>query len=128
MKLRVIFWAILASIVSGLLFWRNTRRYPRRSVTWRIAKSVSEIILLLLTAVRLPVILVSWCGIWLSRPIQTPWIRATVGAVAGIVLGFLALYAMELLILIGVFSIDDITGDREGFLKNLHIARRAASA
>jgi hypothetical protein len=127
MKLRVIFWAALGGIISGLLFWRNTRRYPARSVTWRITKSASEIVILLVSALRLPVVLISWCGIWLSRPIETPWIRVTVGAVAVIILSFFALYAMELLILIGVFSIDDITGEREGFLKNLRHAQQAAA-
>lgn len=126
MKLRIAFWGVLLTLVSTLLFWRNTRRYPARSVIWRIVKSASEIVLLLLSALRLPVVLISWCSVWLSKPIETPWIRATFGAIAGIILGFLALYAMELLILIGVFSIDDITGEREGFLRNLQRAKQAA--
>ena len=125
MKLRLIFWAVLLSAVSGLLVWRNTRRYPTKSVIWRIVKSVSEIVLLLLSALRLPIVLISWCSVWITRPIKTPWIRATIGALAGMILGFLALYAMELLILVGVFSIDDITGEREGFLRNLARARQA---
>ena len=127
MKLRVIFWLLLSSLISGILYWRNTRLYPSKSITWRVGKVFAEIVLLLLSALRLPVVLISWCCVWLTRPIQTPWIKVTVGALSGLFLGFLALYAMEFLILLGVFSIDDITGEREGLLKNFRRAKQAAA-
>ena len=127
MKLRLIFWIVLGSLFSGLLLWRNTKLYPLRSVAWRAAKSASEIAVLLLSALCLPVVLITWCCIWLTRPIKTPWIKATVGAVVGVILSATALYAMELLLILGALSIDDITGEREGFLKNFRRAKQAAA-
>ena len=127
MKLRLIFWIVLSAGLSGLLFWRNTKIYPLRSRAWRAAKSASEIAVLLLAALRLPVVLITWCCIWLTRPIRTPWIKATLGAIAGVILTAAALYSMELLLILGVLSIDDITGEREGFLKNFRRAKQAAA-
>jgi hypothetical protein len=127
MKLRLIFWIVLSACLCGLLFWRNTKIYPLRSVIWRATKSASEIAVLVLTALRLPVVLITWCCIWLTRPIRTPWIKATVGAVVGVILSATALYSMELLLILGVLSIDDITGEREGFLKNFRRAKQGAA-
>lgn len=126
MKLRLIFLVTLCSTVLGLLFWRNSSRYPTKSILWRAGKTVIELSLVLLTALRLPVMLVSWSCLWITRPIQTPWIKVTVGVAIGTILGFLSMYALELLIIIGVFGIDDITGDRDGFLMNLARTRREA--
>jgi len=125
MKLRLIFWIVLSACLSALLFWRNTKIYPLRPATWRAAKSAVEIAVLLLWALRLPVVLITWCCIWLTRPIRTPWIKATVGAIAGVILSAAALYSLEVLLLLSVLSIDDITGERQGFLKNFRRARQA---
>ena len=127
MKLRLIFWIVLGSLISGLLLWRNAKIYPFRSAAWRAAKSATEIAVLLLSALYLPVVLITWCCIWLTRPIRTPWIKATVGAVVGVILSAAALYSMELLLILGALSIDDITGEREGFLKNFRRAKQAAA-
>ena len=126
MKLRLLFWIVLSAGISGLLLWRNTKIYPFRSVAWRATKSASEIAVLLLSALCLPIVLITWCCIWLTRPIRTPWIKATLGAVVGVILSATALYSMELLLILGVLSIDDITGEREGFLKNFRRAKQAA--
>jgi len=126
MKLRLLFWIVLSAGISGLLLWRNTKIYPFRSAAWRATKSASEIAVLLLSALCLPIVLITWCCIWLTRPIRTPWIKATLGAVVGVILSAAALYSMELLLILGVLSIDDITGEREGFLKNFRRAKQAA--
>jgi hypothetical protein len=127
MKLRLIFWIVLSACLSALLFWRNAKIYPFKPVAWQIVKSACEIAVLLLSALRLPVVLITWCCIWLTRPIRTPWIKATVGAIVGVILSAAALYSMELLLILGVLSIDDITGEREGFLKNFRRAKQSAA-
>jgi hypothetical protein len=127
MKLRLIFWIVLGSLISGLLFWRNAKIYPFKPVAWQIVKSACEITVLLASALWLPVVLISWCSIWLTGPIKATWAKATVGAIAGVILGAFALYSLELLLLIGVFSIDEITGERDGFLKNFRQAKQAAA-
>ncbi len=124
MKLRLIFWACLSGLISGLLFWRNSRRYPGKSITWWIAKSVVELVLIMLSAICAPVVLAAWVGAWICRPIKEPWLRVTVGAVSGLFLGLISLYAMEFLILVGSLSVDDITGETTGFLSNLDRARK----
>jgi hypothetical protein len=124
MRLRIIFWSILTSTIFGLLFWRNNRKYKSETISWKLIKCFSEIVLLLLVALRLPFVLVAWCCVWITKPIQTTWVKATVGAISGMLLGLAALYMLEVLLILGVFSIDEITGDREGFLANLYKARK----
>ncbi len=127
MKLRLLFWIVLSACISGLLFWRNAKIYPFRSRSWRAAKSACEVAVLVLSVLCLPAVLITWCCIWLTRPIRTPWINATGGAVVGVILSAAALYSMELLLIFGALSIDDITGEREGFLKNFRRAKQAAA-
>jgi hypothetical protein len=128
MKLRLIFFVTLYSTISGLLFWRNSLRYPMKSIIWRATKSTVELILILFTAMRLPVILISWCCLWFTRPIETPWLKVTVGVLIGTILSLCSMFALEILLLISVFSMDEITGDQEGFLKNLNKARKESQA
>lgn len=128
MKLRLIFLATLIATLSGLLFWRNSSRYPMHSVLWRAVKSAIEMVVVMLTALRLPVLLISWTCLWLTRPIQTPWIKVTFGVLLGTFLGFLSLYALEVLVVCGALAVDEVTGDREGFLKNLYKAKQEAQA
>jgi len=123
MKLRVIFWLTLGAVVSSLLFWQNSKIYRRRSIIWRAGKSAIEVVIILLSAIKLPIVLVSWCTLWITRPIETIWIKVTVVTIAGLILGLLGLYALEVLILVAVFSIDEITGEREGFLNNWNKAK-----
>jgi hypothetical protein len=124
MKLRLIFLASMCTVVSGLLFWRNSARYPTKSVIWRAIKSIIELGLILLTAIRLPVMLVSWTCLWLTRPVDQPWLKITLGVIFGVTLGFVSAYFLELLIILGIFSVDEITGDKQGFLSNLAKARK----
>jgi hypothetical protein len=79
MKLRLLFWIVLGSLISGLLVWRNAKIYPFKPVAWQIVKSACEIAVLLMSALRLPVVLITWCyrSGWLSFPL-TPAMPAVV--------------------------------------------------
>ena len=123
MKLRLIFWGALCAIITGFLLWKNNKKYPEKSIYWKIFKSCIEIIILLVSALRVPVLLVSWCSVWLMRPVKTTWAKATFGTLVGIILGFLAFNVMEILLILSVFSIDDITGEDYGVLKHYRRAK-----
>lgn len=125
MKTVMAFWAATIAFLSGLLLWRNKRKYPSKSVLWLILKSLSELAILVLSALRMPALLCAWIGLWVTRPIKEPWLRTTIGVILGFGLGYLMLFGMEILLILSVFAVDDITGEKNGFLKNLKEARNA---
>ena len=123
MKTVIAFWAATVLFLSGLLFWRNKRKYPAKRVPFLILKSGTELAILMVAAIRLPMLLCAWIGVWITRPIKAAWLRATVGVLVAVGLGYLCIVAMELVMLLSVFSIDEITGEKNGFLGNLAKAR-----
>jgi hypothetical protein len=123
MKTVVAFWTATVLLLSGLLFWRNKVKYPAKRVPFLIHKSATELSILVVSAIRLPMLLCAWISLWITRPIKAAWLRATVGVLVAIGLGYLCVFAMELVLLLSVFSIDEITGEKNGFLGNLSKAR-----
>ena len=126
-KLWMLFWATVIAALGGLLFWRNGRKYQSNSTLWLLSKSAIEVVLLVGAAAYLPGLLIAWGVLWAVRPIQRPWVKATAGVVFGMLFGFFSNVALELLVLVGVFSIDLKTGqgERAGFL---NCWKRAAGA
>ena len=117
MKSWIAFWAAAIAVLGGLLFWKNTAQFGVKSLSWRARKSVIEMGLILMTAVYLPALLVCWCVLWLTRPIQNQSLRITMSVVLGVSLGVMSGWALELVVLASVFGIDTVTG-RDGFLRN----------
>lgn len=114
----IAFWTVAIALLGGLLFWRNRKRYRRRSAVYLIGKSLLELVLLLTTAVTLPGMLIAWCVMWATKPVKRPWMKAVVGVFTGILFGFLSSFALEALVFCGIFAIDLKTGehDSSGFL------------
>jgi hypothetical protein len=125
MKTVMAFWAGTLALLSGILLWRNKRKYRSKSVLWLITKSATELAILMLSAFRMPALLCAWIGVWVTKPIKASWLRVTVGVVLSIGLGWLMAFGMEIILLLSVFAVDDITGEENGFLKNLREARDA---
>jgi len=127
MKSIIAFWTGALAVLGGLLFWRNKKKYRAHSAVWLLGKTVVELLVLGLTAAFLPALLIVWLVTWVTRPIKTPWVRTVVGVLTGVTFGFLSNIAVEILLLLGVFSIDMKTGahERTGFL---HCWRRAQRA
>lgn len=123
MKTVLAFWTATIVFLSGLLLWRNKRKYPAKTVKWLMTKSLTELTILVASAIRLPALLCAWIGLWVTKPIRQPWLRVTVGVLTTVVLGYLSLFAMEVVLILSVFSIDEITGEKEGFLRNWNFAR-----
>jgi hypothetical protein len=128
MKTVLAFWASTVVFLSGLLLWRNKRKYPRKPVVWLMTKSLTELTILVVSALRLPALLCAWISLWVTRPIKQAWLRTTVGVLLAFGLGWLSMFAMELVLLMSVFSIDEITGEDQGFLKNWKHAKEADEA
>lgn len=95
-----------------------------------MGKSAAELAVLFLTAAFLPALLIAWLVVWVTRPIKRPWVRTTVGVLTGVLFGFMSNVALEVLIILGVFSIDMKTGahDRGGFLNCWRRAKMSESA
>lgn len=120
----IVFWTVAVASVGGLLFLRNTKKYRQKSGVWRIGKSTIELLLLCLMATCLPALLIAWICMWICKPIKRPWVKATVGILSGVTLGFCSHFALEALVVLGAFGIDLKTGNQDGgFLQHW---RRAA--
>lgn len=104
------FWTAFISLIAGILFWRNVKKYPKRNKRWNAIKTLSETTILFLTIFFAPALLIGWCIGWIVRPIKGTWIKIVVGIVSGVVLAAISSIAAEILILIGIFSIDLKTG------------------
>lgn len=116
-------WAAAIAIVGACLFWRNRTRYRSRSVIWQAGKSLVEMIVLFLTAAVMPALLIVWLVVWVTKPIKTPWVRTITGVLSGVLFGFCSTFALEALIVCGIFAIDLKTGAHEGGF--LHCWKRA---
>lgn len=118
MKTVIAFWSLVLALLGGLLFWRNWKRYNQKSVTWLLGKSTLELLILFVTAVFMTPLLIVWLVAWATRPIKNSWLRTIFAVLYGITFGLLSTFALEVLIFLGIFSIDMKTGAHEssGFL------------
>jgi hypothetical protein len=117
MKKWVAFWVTVTAILGLLLFWKNTKTYAEESVLWRIGKSLIDMGLILLCAIRLPALLIGWCVLWLTKPIEHPALRTTMAILTGMLLAVAGQTAIEILVLLSIFAVDLVTG-KQGFLLN----------
>jgi hypothetical protein len=105
------FWAACITTLLGLSLWHNRRVYRTRSWTWVSFKSVVDVSLVIGLAMRVPVLLCGYVILWLTKPLQKkPVLRTTVGAILGIAVGFFSGFAMEVIVVAGVFAMDMVTG------------------
>jgi hypothetical protein len=111
----IAFWCALLSCLLGLIFWKNWRMNKPQSWKWISLKSLIDFALIICSAIWLPPLLIAWAGVWITRPIKHPALRATVGVIVGVFFAICALEAIEVLALFSVLSIDTVTGEA-GFL------------
>ncbi|MGI4814090.1 MAG: hypothetical protein ACRYGG_12270 [Janthinobacterium lividum] len=76
-----------------------------------------DTIVIALSAIFLPPFLIAMNAAWVGSFFTNRWLKMTVGLTVGIFLGLISTYAMELIILMGVFSVDLKTGTGSGILK-----------
>ena len=105
------FWAACVATLLGLAFWYNRKTYTRKSKKWCAIKAIVDTTLVLGLAFRLPVLLCGYVILWMTRPlIKRPVLRTTVGALIGIAVAFLSGYAIEFIVIAGIFAIDMVSG------------------
>lgn len=104
------FWAACVAALLSIALWRNKKTY-RKSWVWCAIKSIFDVALVLGLALRLPLLLCAYVIMWLTKPLANrPVLRVTYGALAGIAIAFLSGFAIEFVVIAGIFAIDQVTG------------------
>lgn len=114
MVVKRFYLAVGAGILAlfGLAYWKNNISYRHKRVRWRIGKSVVDCSLVVLSAVYLPALLVSWSVMWLTRPLKQRGVQMTIAVILGVVFGTISGVALEILCLLGIVSVDLVTGEQ----------------
>ena len=95
----------------GLAWWKNKYSYSTKTPRWRAVKSVVDTTLVVLSAMYLPALLISWIVVWLTRTVRGRGVQVTLAVIFGIVFGSISGYALEVLCVLGVISVDLVTGE-----------------
>jgi hypothetical protein len=111
-----LFWIALWSILVGALITRNVIRYKDQPFLWCIGKSVLDTVLVVFSALFLTPFLVAMNVSWIVSFFDKKWAKLVIGTISGIVFGLLAGYAIEVLVLFGIFSVDIKTGPDKGII------------
>jgi len=116
MKLKwYIYWTILVSVLLGTLYTKNHLNHKNRTWHWNAGKSLIECGLLVLAAAFAPILLAIYGSMLITQKIQRPAIRVGIGFLTGIGLTLLLSSFLELVVLLGVFSIELLSGDFLGY-------------
>jgi hypothetical protein len=124
----MLYWFVLFSALATLLWFKNAREQPDKPWSWVTIKSTIELAIIALSAFYLPVILVLYTTNWLiSSLFKTPNHRALMtglSIVCSIVFGIVATFALEILMVLGIYGIGTLSNDFLGFLEQRQSLRR----
>jgi len=105
------YWAVLAAAMLAVNFWRNRRKYRGESRLWVAGKSFADTSLVCLLAVFCPPLLIAYSVLWLVQFVsEDPLWKTTFSVVAGISLAAIGGWFLEAVLIVGLFSIDIVTG------------------
>lgn len=96
----------------ALAYWKNTFSYSYKPIKWRIGKSVIDCTLVVLSALYLPALLVGWCVMWLTRPLNRRGVQVTLAVILGIMFSAMGGIVLEVLCVLGIFAVDLVTGQQ----------------
>lgn len=119
-----LYWASMISIMVGLVFWKNHRLYPGKGYTWWITKTVVEAGILVIVTMYAPVLLVVYGSMWITESIniKSNKLKIGLGVLIGMMLALLADLVLEVLVVLGIFSIELVSRD---FIK-YYLERRSS--
>lgn len=118
------YWAALISALFGVVLWKNYRYYKDKSTKFKVAKSTVETALIASSAAWMPGILIVYGSAWATKPMERkPYIRMGLAAVASVFLILASTFALELLVLIGVFSVELLAVDYLRYVEERKIKR-----
>lgn len=117
------YWVALIGLLFGALYWKNARTHKDKTRQWRVGKSAIECILLVLAAAFMPAILVVYGSMYFTKNIKRPAFRIAAGVAIGTGLMMIVSWALEFLVILGVFSIDLLSNDFLGYMKERQVKR-----
>jgi hypothetical protein len=116
------YWAGLAAAMLAVNIWRNHRKYCGESKLWVAGKSFADTSLVCLLAIFCLPLLIAYSVLWLVQFVSdAPLWKTTFSVVAGISLAAIGGWLLEAVLIVGLFSIDVVTG------RFLHHWRRAGA-
>lgn len=96
----------------SLAYWKNSFSYPSKPVRWRIGKSCVDWILVVASAIYMPAFLIGWTVTWLVRQVHSRGIQVSLAIFFGIIFGSISGIALEILCVLGIISVDLLTGSK----------------
>lgn len=111
-KIRIAQAIGVIALLGGCL-WKNKFSYPEKTTKWRVAKSIIDTTVIVLSALFYPALLVTWAVLFVTRRISSMGLRATTAVLAGIAFGSIGGLALEALCAFSVLTVDLVTG-RQG--------------
>jgi hypothetical protein len=106
------YWAALSVVLVSVSLVRNWLLHPGESRWFVAGKAAVEAALVAVLAAFCPPLLIAFCTLWLCSFVWDHAALKTAASVAiGIVLSLLAGLYLEILLLVGVFSMNNITGE-----------------
>ena len=105
------YWAGLVGAMLAVNIWRNRRKYYGESRLWVAGKSVADTSLVCLLAIFCPPLLIAYSVLWLVQFVSDdPIWETTFSVIAGISLAAIGGWLLEAVLIVGLFSIDIVTG------------------
>lgn len=105
------YWITLFAILGAMLYWKNYKFYRDKPRYWLWIKTIVEGCMLVLCSIYAVPLLILYACMWLTKPIKKPVLKATVGFFLAIPLMIFGSVALELLIIIGVFGVECLSGE-----------------
>ena len=116
------YWAGLAGAMLAVNICRNRRKYRGESRLWVAGKSLADTSLVCLLAIFCPPLLIAYSVLWLVQFVSDdPLWKTSFSVIAGISLAAIGGWLLEAVLIVGLFSIDVVTG------RFMHHWRRAGA-
>jgi hypothetical protein len=120
-----LYWAGLVTILFGLLYLKNTKMTVLKDKPWYWPpiKTLVEGLLLITAAAFSPIIIVAYSTYYLTKWIKRPGFKIGAAFVVGTALSSILGWALEVIVLTGIFSVNLLSDDFIGFYEARRMER-----